>query len=42
MLGNMGIPKFYEYPACFEEEGSKSTIAIKNKKANNKYEWVKI
>jgi GR25 family glycosyltransferase involved in LPS biosynthesis len=42
MLGNMGLLQFYEYPACFIEEGSESTISIKNKKANDKYEWVKI
>jgi hypothetical protein len=42
MLGNIGIPKFYEYPACFIEEGCESTISKKNKKANDKYMWVSI
>jgi GR25 family glycosyltransferase involved in LPS biosynthesis len=42
MLGNIGIPKYYEYPACFVEEGSLSTISKKTKKSNDKYEWVKI
>jgi hypothetical protein len=42
MLGNIGIPKYYEYPACFVEEGSPSTISKKTKKANEYYEWVKI
>jgi GR25 family glycosyltransferase involved in LPS biosynthesis len=42
MLGDIGIPKFYEYPACYVEEGCESTISKKNKKANDKYRWVKI
>lgn len=42
MLGNIGIMKYYEYPACFEEEGCPSTIAKKKKKANQHYKWVKI
>ena len=42
MLGNMAIPKYYEYPACFVEEGSNSTIATKEKKSNEFYRWVKI
>jgi GR25 family glycosyltransferase involved in LPS biosynthesis len=42
MLGNMGILTFYEYPACFIEEGCESTISKKTKKANDKYRWVKI
>jgi GR25 family glycosyltransferase involved in LPS biosynthesis len=42
MLGNMGLNKYYEYPACFVEEGSNSTIATKQKKSNQYYRWVKI
>ena len=42
MLGDMGIPKYLEYPACFVEEGCDSTISKKTKKSNNKYEWIKI
>ena len=42
MLGNLGIKKYYEYPACFIEEGGKSTIAKKQKKSNQYYKWVKI
>ena len=42
MLGDMAIHKYYEWPACYVEEGSSSTIAKKQKKSNAKYEWVKI
>jgi GR25 family glycosyltransferase involved in LPS biosynthesis len=42
MLGNMGVIKYLEYPACFVEEGSDSTISSKKKKSNEHYEWVKI
>ena len=40
MLGSMAIPKYFEYPACFVEEGSHSTIATKDKKSNEYYRWV--
>ena len=40
LLGNLAIPKYYEYPACFVEEGSHSTIATKDKKSNEFYRWV--
>lgn len=40
MLGNMAINRYYEWPACFVEEGSDSTIAKKNKKSNELFEWV--
>lgn len=40
LLGNIAIPKYFEYPACFVEEGSKSTIATKDKKSNEFYRWV--
>lgn len=42
MLGNIGIPKYYEYPACFIEEGCSSTIAQKTKRSNEFYRWVKM
>lgn len=42
LLGNMAIHKYYEYPACFVEEGSDSIIAKKEKKSNEFYRWVKI
>jgi GR25 family glycosyltransferase involved in LPS biosynthesis len=42
MLGNMAINKYYEYPACFVEEGSESSIAKKQKKSNEFYRWVSI
>jgi GR25 family glycosyltransferase involved in LPS biosynthesis len=42
MLGNMAINKYYEFPACFIEEGSDSTIAKKQKRSNEFYRWVKI
>ena len=42
MLGDMAINKYYEYPACFVEEGSDSSIAKKQKKSNEFYRWVSI
>ena len=42
MLGNMAINKYYEYPACFVEEGSLSSISKKEKKSNEFYRWVSI
>jgi len=42
MLSSMAIQKYYEYPACFVEEGCPSTISKKTKRSNDKYRWVKI
>ena len=42
MLGNMATLRYFEYPACFEEEGSPSDISTKDKKSNQHYRWVKI
>tara|TARA_R110000851_G_scaffold1550_2_gene5741 strand:+ start:1560 stop:2201 length:642 start_codon:yes stop_codon:yes gene_type:complete len=42
MLGNMSINKYFEYPGCFVEEGSTSSIAKKDKKSNQYYRWVSI
>tara|TARA_R110002167_G_scaffold209759_2_gene413676 strand:+ start:125 stop:580 length:456 start_codon:yes stop_codon:yes gene_type:complete len=42
LLGNLAIPKYFEYPGCFVEEGSDSTIATKNKKSNEFFRWVSI
>ena len=33
LLGNLAIHKYFEYPACFVEEGSTSSIAKKDKKS---------
>lgn len=41
MLGNSGIPHFYEYPAPFVESGQPSQIAHKFKKSNHLYEWIR-
>ena len=42
MLGNSEIPVYYNYPASFVEEGSESTIAKKNKRSDENYDWVTI
>jgi hypothetical protein len=42
MVGNSGVPHFYQYPAVYVEEGSPSQIKEKNKKSNQFYKWVLI
>tara|TARA_R110000744_G_scaffold131543_1_gene239650 strand:- start:304 stop:948 length:645 start_codon:yes stop_codon:yes gene_type:complete len=42
MLSEIAIHKYYEWPACFVEEGSTSSIADKQKKSNEFYKWVSI
>jgi GR25 family glycosyltransferase involved in LPS biosynthesis len=41
MLSESPIEKHYQYPALFVEEGSESSIHMKNKKADQYYNWIK-